>query len=140
MNRIHPLSVLLGLALAALCFVTMSQTPVIGPAAIRIEYIPHPRDMVKIREGTPYVVPAGKLFVLTALGSTYPVSGGERVRLFVNGQDEALTRLSNSYNGSSPSSSDIVPVPPGFTVGAGSVITLLEGGPTATDARAWGYL
>lgn len=73
MNTSHPLSAMFGFVVAGVIAFTTSQAapphmlPV--PTTIRIEYAPHPRDMVRIKEGTPYVVPAGRIFVLTALGS-----------------------------------------------------------------------
>jgi hypothetical protein len=33
-------------------------------------FVVHPRDFDQIEEGIPYTVPAGKLFMLTALGSS----------------------------------------------------------------------
>ena len=141
MTRIQPLSVLLGLALAGLCFLTMSQSVVAGNP-LRVEYMAHPRDMVQIREGAPFVVPTARLFVLTGLGTSVEYTGGNQVQLYVNGQEEVSVRLSSYGSGveNSPSSSDIVPVPPGLTAGAGSIITIAGAGSSLTDARAWGYL
>lgn len=31
---------------------------------LRVEYLPHPRDIVNLAQGTPYTVPAGKILVL----------------------------------------------------------------------------
>src|SRR5689334_7766193 len=131
MNRIHPLSVLLGLALAALCFVTMAQTPVISPAAIRIEYMPHPRDMVQIQEGVPFVVSQNRIFVLTALGSTI----FQGAHLDVNGVQCLNAYV---YGSGGMTANSVTSVPAGFTVAAGSTVTVT--GLSPTTGRAWGYL
>lgn len=38
---------------------------VIASGAVRIQYIPNPNDIVNLVEGTPYVVPAEKLLIIT---------------------------------------------------------------------------
>ena len=37
---------------------------------IQVEGIPTPQQMMRVVEGTPFIVPAGKRFVVTGLGST----------------------------------------------------------------------
>lgn len=132
---LHPLSVLAGAAIVGLVFLTSSQalTPVGG---YRIEYLPHPRDMVQIKEGVPYTVPAGKIFVLTALGGS---GYGPRV-LRVDGIEESLGGFYNSatYSGVVPGNS-VVEVPIGFTARAGSIVDVGNGS-TGGAGRAWGYL
>jgi len=135
---IHPLSLAIGLGLGAVCLLSMSQATVIS-SPLRVEYLAHPRDMVQIREGMPYPVPAGKLFVLTALGTNSSSSMGSAVQLRVNGQDEASVRVEYLAVGS-PSSSHVVAVPPGMTAAAGAVLEVVYGGNDPADARAWGYL
>lgn len=81
MNALHPQSVLVGLGAAGLAFFTATQAtpPPATPTPVgiaRIEYFARPQDMVQIREGSEYVVPSGKLLVLTAVGSSdtgYPI-------------------------------------------------------------------
>src|SRR5262245_63933454 len=64
---IHPLSLGLGIVLAGVIFLSMSQATVATP--LRVEYLAHPRDCVIIRGGTPYTVPAGRILAVTAVGS-----------------------------------------------------------------------
>ena len=147
--RFHAGSVFLGLGVALLAVVAMGQRPVdIGGTLFRVDYGPHPRDMVVIREGTPYTVPAGRLFVLTALGAVSGDTGSSppaRTRFLVDGQDEivgiskvAISDPAFSFPGGTGTSMQAVPL--GFTAQAGSVLTVLFGPSGLTDARAWGYL
>jgi hypothetical protein len=132
MSRAHVLSALLGSALAIGMVVLLSMNQVL-PAGqhVIVSYGPSPRDMVQIKEGTPYTVPPGKLFVLTGVGSTV---GCYTVTLKVNGQDEASTVFSCPSTGCS-----IMSAPVGFTVASGS--TLETSSNTGLQvARAWGYL
>lgn len=128
--RLHFQSVVVGVVAVSIILVSMSQAPVGSSNAPRIEYGPHPRDMVQIRQGTPYLVPAGQVFVLTGLGGVQPTQA-QLGTLRVNGQVE-LGYLADH----SPS---VASVPTGFTVAAGSTIEVSGpiGGP---EARAWGYL
>lgn len=106
------------------------------------EYVGDPRDMVQVHEGTPFVVPDGALFVLTALGSVrdqhnchvyFKVDNSPEVgasgRLYVN-----------------VSSTTMQAIPSGLTVGAGRTITVEGisctgmGESRSVNARAWGYL
>src|SRR5689334_15980501 len=116
MNRslsLHPASLLIGLAFGVLVLLSMSQAPPLNARALTVQYGPDPRDMVQLHEDTPYVVPTGKLFVLTGLGVKF---GGVYSVLQVNGQSEVTA--------GSQSSSSVCAVPPGFTVPAGSTITI----------------
>jgi hypothetical protein len=127
--QIHVPSALAGIVLATAILLSMSQSAPVGPP--RIEYGPNPRDMVQIREGMPYVVPAGKLFVLTGLGMAGNLGF---TSLTVNGQTEAA-----SYTGcSNGGPATVAPMSPGFSVTAGSTIDISGHG--SGEARAWGYL
>jgi hypothetical protein len=113
----------------------MSMTQVL-PAGqhVIVSYGPHPSDMITVREGTPLVVPPGKLFVLTGLGSS--AANAPEVTLVINGQPEAqVLPGTTTYDTSS-----IKSVPIGFTAPAGSTIELVGGLGGQNDARAWGYL
>ncbi len=128
---IHRSSFLLGLAIAAVGFLVAAQsTPPPGPP--RIEYGPHPRDMVQVAQGVPYVVPAGKLFVLTGLGGA---ENGGYCTLSVDG----IIQASVCNSCTTAPGSQISAVPPGFTVVAGATITVFTNSGGAS-ARAWGYL
>jgi hypothetical protein len=128
MNRalhLNPASLALGLVFGGICLLSMSQASVVS-SPLRVEYMPHPRDMVQIHEGVPYLVPAGKLFVVSALGAAGSLS---QTSFIVNGQFEFSTTATSSYT-------TIGTVPSGFAVPAGSTITVSGGG----SGRAWGYL
>lgn len=128
--RLHLPSVAIGVAAVALVLVSMGQAvPPVGPP--RIEYGPNPHDYIQIKEGTPYTVPAGRLFVLTGLG-VYQ-AGPVNVNLSVDGVTEVS--VSNTSNGASVCS--IADVPPGMTVRAGSTIAI---GGSGGLGRALGYL
>lgn len=133
--KLHVPSALLALGLASLvAFLSSQASPppaLLNPASIRVEYMPHPRDMVQITQGTPYVVPPGKLFVLTALG----IINGVQVSavLTVDGGVQAIALPPGSSAGTQPAS-----VATGLTVAAGSVIDLSA--PAPASSRAWGYL
>ncbi len=140
MNRTHPLSVLLGLALAGLCVLTMSQSSVTA-AAVRVEYSPHPKDMVQIKEGMPYVVPSGKVLVVTGLGwvGTNNSFSYQEATLKVNGQSAAtVSVIAPSANFASASVQSLAT---GCTAQVGSLVEPTGGAAgDPNDARAWGYL
>ncbi len=125
---LHPVSLLAGVVLAGVLFVSMSQKPVLLNArTVNVQYMPDPRDMVQISEGTPYQVPEGKLFVPSALGSI-GINVTE-AHLFVNG-NEVLT--ASGFAGLRT-----VSVPSGFTAAPGSSVTVTG---SFNNGRAWGYL
>lgn len=133
--RFHLASALSGLGVAGLVLLLTSQSSLtVGSVQARVEYMPHPRDCVQIREGTPYTVPAGKIFSLTALGG---VAGGGcfSATLKVNGQVEAGSFM-NVGCGSATTSAWVATTPLGMTVPAGSTIEPVLSG----NGRAWGYL
>jgi len=121
------------LTLAVVGLMSMTQVLPAGQHVI-VSYGPEPRDMVQIKEGTPFVVPNGKLFVLTGLGDIYGCSGG--TDLFVDSQQEERAGV---IAGVVANASTVSPVPTGFAVSAGHTISLTA--LCGTNAgRAWGYL
>ena len=137
MNRnlsLHPASAVLGLVFGVLVLLSMSQVPPLNARGINVQYGPDPRDMVQIREGTPYTVPAGKLFVPTALGKSNGFNS--LIYLNVNSQTEVVGWGLYNTTGTTAFTS-MAQVPLGFTVPAGSTITVTGG---SGDGRAWGYL
>ena len=129
--QLHPLSVLVGLGIAVLALVTMGQSadiahtrvavvsPVLGPA--------HPRDFIEILEGAPYTVPAGRLFVVTALGRS--ATGGVNVSLFIDGVQKANVVIN-------PHSMNAFPA--GLAVPPGKVIEVTSD--LSQSGQVWGYL
>ena len=137
MNRsleLHTYSLVLGIAFSALVLLSMSQVPVLNARTINVQYMPDPRDCVQIHGGTPYVVPAGKLFVLTGVGNPSGLynTGG---MVWINGSPEVGAGSIGSGNGGIATYTSVLAVPLGFTVAAGNTIDV-----TPTGARAWGYL
>jgi hypothetical protein len=86
---LHPLSALagaglLGLGLLAAGAVQVQRIPT-NRGPLHAAGVPAPKEMVVIKEGTPLVVPAGKLLAVTCLGGTYD---NVQATLRVDGQDE----------------------------------------------------
>ena len=125
---LHPASLVAGVLVAALGLLSMGQTPPLNARTVNVNYLPDPRDMVQIAEATPYLVPAGKIFVLTGLGCCDSSPGAN---LYVNGQQQVT--------GSSSGQASMASVPTGLSVPGGSTITLNSGVPSQ-PGRAWGYL
>jgi hypothetical protein len=133
---LQPLSLVLGLAFGLACFVAMGQssissTPIGTP--VRIEYMPHPRDMIVIQQGVPFTVPPGKLLVMTALGNTN--ADGQGAVLMVNGAVELANAFVYAQNPPS-----VCPIPIGLALPAGSVVEPLTVAGSTGNGRAWGYL
>jgi len=140
MTRSHALTLAVGFVLGLVVLVSMGQTAVDRSPIVRVQYMPHPRDMVQIKQGTPYTVPAGRILVITGLGTgAHFTSGKDEVTLKINGVSEAMTASEVScFNGDGVGSS-MVTVPPGCSATAGSTVEVVEGG-GQTSGRAWGYL
>lgn len=86
--------------------------------------------MVVIKEGTPFVVPAGKILVVTSLGAT---ANSVVVDLLIDGQRE-VQAVANIPTGGPAT---VGALPTGLTVRAGSSVEVLTG---SIYGRAWGYL
>lgn len=111
-----------------------------------VPYLPHPRDMVTIKEGTPYTVPVDKIFVLRGLGTTTIEDAVATPVFFVaNG----VTVLRGGTYG--PASSTVLagtrlftdvcsggPAPSCMSFPAGTVLSVTST-ITGNDGRAWGY-
>lgn len=157
---LHPSSLLVGVALAGLAFFTMAQTPQpinpslgrpSSPSFIRAQ------DMVRITEGTPYVVPPNKWFVLTALGDKtldggcgiYYGGGGE-IQFRVNGVKEVATSRSDLTGWGTgdfhmTNDATMKEVPRGLSLPAGSILEVFVTpsspcGAFPSDGQAWGLL
>lgn len=131
---LHPASLALGLVLGGIALLSMSQA-IVATSPLRIEYAPHPRDMLTIKGGTPYTVPTGKIFVVTALGNIDGSSGSSQIiGLMVNGQRELVT--------SSNAITSMASIPTGLTAPSGATVELVEvnGSQELLKTRAWGYL
>ncbi len=100
---------------------------------IRVVGIPDPRDIILIEEGVPYVVPAERSLVLTALGAH---TASSNVYLNVDGFRQVSAQAGLNDTGSAVSMKELPP--PGLLVLSGSTVEPTGG--TLTSARAWGYL
>ncbi len=143
--RIQPLSALVGAASLGVALLTLSafQVPVgssptrqlvstldltiDGP--VQVAGVPAPSQMMRIDEGSVFIVPTGKVFVLTALGTK--ANNGGSTSFLVDGVE--LLRASAS----APVETTMYPVPPGLKVDADASITLTNG---IGLGAAWGYL
>ncbi|MCY3002589.1 MAG: hypothetical protein NTV21_12375 [Planctomycetota bacterium] len=148
---LHPSSLLVGVGLTAIAFVSMAQSPQLAvPTLARPspQALVRPQDMVRIREGTPFTVPANKWFVVTALGTRAPAAystGSASVELRVNGVAEMKAfagMMSDSLGGDAiGNGTSMREVPRGFSVPSGSVIEVLDLATfSPVDAEVWGYL
>lgn len=134
--RFHVASAVLGaLGLGIVLLAASAASPGLPPRPIEVAGIPVPKDMVQIKSGTPYVVPTGKVFVLTGLGGTTYAS--VIIELTVNGQSEVITNPSSSSLNGLPS---VQSVPAGFTAPGGSTVEVGPSGGLGPPGRAWGYL
>ena len=136
---IHPFSALAGAGPLGLVLMATGavQTPVPiakltrpFPGSVQVIGIPDPREMLIIREGTPFLVPPGKILVLTALGG---LTNSLVVDLLIDGQkeDEAVANMPTANSGT------MDPLPVGLTAHAGSTVEVASG---SIFGRAWGYL
>lgn len=143
--ELHPVSLLVGLAVAGLAFLAMSQAPVAPVPARTPLFAAHPRDFVQIEEGTPFVVPAGKLFVPTAFGTQPPTFVSQTYELLSLSVD-GVTQFSSwkALLGSSfdpvGNGSSMRGLPNGFAVQPGALVEVRDANATVRDSRVWGYL
>jgi len=136
-------SLVVGFALAVLCFLGMAQQ---SPAGMKEEFpgrLPavHPRDWVVIDGLAPYVVPAGKRLVVSAFGSN-SASIGINVTSSLSIDGRVEVRTFNAYVGSNysfPSNVSVQALAIGLSAGPGQTITMTTTS-GADLARAWGYL
>jgi hypothetical protein len=138
---IHPFSALAGAGLLGLVILAAGavQTPIrVHPNCTgsgQVAGIPTPQQMMRVREGETFTVPAAKIFVVTGLGSI--LEHDNSVVLFLDGENWLVTHP-RVYD---QDVTTIRPVPPGLTASAGQVVTVAGGNPlVATDAQVVGYL
>ena len=108
------------------------------PIVLNVEYLPHPRDMVRVQEGQPFTVPSGRIFVVTGLGCNN--SGVPNVVLFFDSGTGPLRVLDvdpTSSDGNGATS--VKPVPSGLTASVGAIVSVTGGG-SGDDAVVLGYL
>ena len=107
-----------------------------------------PKDMVTIVEGTPYTVPANKIFVLLGLGTVLvttatviPVAlladGVVELRAGIFGASSTTVQNGTVFYAGMASCAE---VPPCISFGEGVVLTVDDGVGGQTNGRAFGYL
>lgn len=140
---LHPLSLLIGAGFTVLGLVAMAQAPAAKrPAASHdtdFLQVAHPRDWIIVRPGQPFTVPAGKLFVLTAIGQSGPPSQTNNSVDFNGVREASSLDLSTYANAQTWDSATIRPVPVGCSAVAGTLIEVFPSN-VGSPARAWGYL
>ena len=96
---------------------------------------PHPRYWIEILEGTPFVVPQGKILVVAGLGLQQSRgNSGARAILLVDDFPEAT--VVNLEHGISMQA-----IPPGLKVGADQLVSVVGTGQTEPSVgQVWGYL
>jgi energy-converting hydrogenase Eha subunit F len=140
---LHPASLVFGLVFGVLVLLSMSQVPPLNARGTFIQYLPHPRDYVQVREGTPYTVPAGKILTITATGTIDFYNFSDWAQVKINGTVEnestalATTQMYNTvYFGNSMSAT-----PAGFTAHSGDVVEVFSSATNGSlHARLWGFL
>ena len=128
--KFSPISMLVGALLAAVVFLSMSQSSLQAPTPLRVEYLPHPRDIFKLEEGSTYVVPAGKVLVLDGAGLRGQ-AGSES--FFISDGTTVLYRTGMNGGGFGN-------VPHGLTFSAGNTLLIIGSDASAMDAYFTAYL
>lgn len=131
---IHALSLALGGLLALVAFLALGAAPAPPPGqSFRIEYGPLPKDMVRLSGS--YVVPPGKVFVLTGAGR---VGGGAGPEVRVDGTVELLLTSIAQWG---DADATLLLIPANFVVGSGSTIEIGSSStPADPNARGLGFL
>ena len=144
---LHPSSLLAGIGLASLAFLAMAQTPQpISPTAVfrSPQPIINARDYVQIRQGTPFVVPPNKIFVVTALGreNNAVYGNGSGSQIFFNGllMATVISAVGSTYSTPTETQASVVDLPRGLTAVSGTSISVTCSANCSNDAVAWGYL
>lgn len=110
---LHPASIAVGALACGVLFLSMSQGGTLqAPMPLRVEYMPHPRDIVKIENGTQFTVPAGKIFTLMG-GGGRGLQGLSGVYFGVAGTVEWESAIGGPY---------VQTAGPGMVYGPGTVL------------------
>lgn len=117
-----------------------------SPSLKNSGYQPHPRDFVTIVEGTPYEVPAGKIFMLTGLGTTTLTDAAPSPATLL---DDGVAEVIGGHYGAGeatilagteafPAACTAARMPWGITFAAGHVLTVASA-LAGNDGRAYGF-
>jgi hypothetical protein len=140
--ELHPVSLVAGAALAVLAFVAMAPAPPPPSAQPIYNGLVPAVAMVQIQEGVPYVVPAGKMLVITGIGASNfaCTSCASTPVLRVNGVPTCATAIGPGTGADSAGASSVSPVPIGLAIPAGAIVDVDDASPFSVTGRAWGYL
>lgn len=100
---------------------------------------PHPRDFVRIQQGTPFTVPAGRILVVTGMGfATSPGFASYTLAIEIDGV-AVLTEYHWAHLGSSGAVNgpSLTTLPQGVVAAEAQVVTAAS---TLTDCVLLGYL
>jgi len=126
--NLHPKSALVGAGVVLLAGVLSAQQIANRFVSVRVletptlQMAPHPRDFVRIVEGTPYTVPAGRILVVTAMGSVIGI-GGNWAICAVNGADAVFVWIDQVGGG-------VTEIPTGLTAQGADVVDVRTAGQT----------
>ena len=117
-----PLSLTPALAVLAAMGVVAANAPTEAPAGsdapIRIAGIPSAAEMIRVDEGSPFLVPAGKILVVTATGSS-----GDRHMIDVEFDGSVvLSTVTNEFASAVSPHGRVVPIPAGLVARAGTSV------------------
>ena len=136
---IHPFSALVGMAVLSMVWVSAAAMPLQGSSsdrdvnAVEVVSDPHPRDFMHLNGSQAYVVPAGKLLVVTAVGMGTQVSTGAGGTYGMDVEGQAVLRVAVSHSSGTGAGCGMVELPGGgYVVFPGQSVTMLPTG--------WGYL
>jgi hypothetical protein len=127
---LHPLSLLVGAALIMVIGLTVSAAlPAGGPAGrdaqlVSVDGQPAARDMVIIREGTPYTVPSGKLVVVHSLGRTNDETSTCHTTIYIDGAASGSRRTGHSNNSYAIEWTSLGELPGGVPATENSIVTV----------------
>jgi hypothetical protein len=135
---------IIGAAIAVLAFASGERYARIGlVGAADLPTMPRASDMVIVREGTDFIVPAGMSFVLRGMGCAgiNALSGSNSIHLST--VDLGIPTRDHFIRTGPPNSNDpvlSVEVPIGWAYTEGTTIRVEDNSGTDQLARAWGYL
>lgn len=140
-------SLLVGIVLPLLSLAALSQ--VLVPNRPVVQHLPlsnqvaHPRDWIIIEEGTPFLVPLGRILVITGLGQAeFDPSQASVVKLLFNNVVQTSANVPQAcacQSGGSNDTPTIRPVSVGLSAGSGTSVSISSVLGTNLG-RAWGYL
>jgi len=98
--------------------VGLASVPIVVRGPVQVEGVPTPQQMMRVKQGTPFTVPAGKLFVVTGVGAETMSQGADYIAIVIfDGLDAWATSI--AANGAAIDGH----VPAGLVAQQGQVVT-----------------